>query len=313
MPKKPEYDYLIIEELKEGPQTGGTLYDKTKNRTENKILPEKTFKEGLIRLLNKKKIQVLGYDTEYKFGIDRVQTISYKPLIFAVLKEREVFEVYRLLKECLDGLDIHLEDKSSLRKWKNSYGELRRLFHSKISETLNFLKDLESHLYSKEIDDEILKLIYYTKKEDLDPNHPYYLSKHIHTGAPIHPKILEQLREGCKGFKAWYFDEKFYKEHRHGLPTVRCIIFPENRKKLVESLNNTYKEDHSSYFYLTDHSMIDKKFKQILFYLAVSNSNLLNYGFAYGLSDEKDFQGWLDNFIDMDENLRGEILKKLGI
>jgi len=69
MPKKPEYDHLIIEELKEGPQTGGTLYDKTKNRTENKILPEKTFKEGLIRLLNKKRFKSLDMIQSINLGL----------------------------------------------------------------------------------------------------------------------------------------------------------------------------------------------------------------------------------------------------
>lgn len=244
MSKPPSLDDLIINELKKESLTGKKLCDRLKINFKESDSDRKVFNESLIRLIDKNKIFILGYDSKDD-ARKRPQAFQPLPIIFSLVEE-DPNHIRNLLHE-LNGSDREIAEKS--RK------ELIGLYINKINqiEQDNNAKwrGLLERVYSREpSDDEVLwyyaheKLMNEEKYQSLlksDEQHAldgHDVIQHIMGNNRAH---VQEIRQKYPNLEIFFLkDLKLEREPFDPIPTsiTEMFYFTNDNLSKEDFLNN---------------------------------------------------------------------------
>ncbi|MBI5680514.1 MAG: hypothetical protein HZC47_06465 [Methanobacterium sp.] len=332
MPKKPELDEPILKVLEKGALTGKELKKEAINKLPNIKRPEdkkKTFDESIMRLMDKDKVHIIGYEPKPK-GTRR-QNLKSDYLIFSLMKT--------------DPLEIlHIFNKMSsdnLENAKIAKNELKKLFSGRIqnieSKKLEKWNITEDILKIRDLNDDELAWIdaywiihFYNLNNPTESIKEY--SESIGYEMEMSKKKLPQLRE-----KYEYLNIRYLAGEEHSMPikelygAERFIRYnlmynSEDEKqirgwqikeqglegqdeKLIDALftyNKPLKDDEFIKMKLgyskpgiRTSNEINELFEDIISYIKSQNQirDALTERFVHGLSERKDADKSLENLI----------------
>jgi hypothetical protein len=285
----------------------------------------KNYIEAVMNLLDQNKIVITGYQSQKSKNSKRSQSFNPDGLILDVLK-KDQWDILSLFNEL---------ESTDLKKVKNALTELQNLFRMKFEEfekkEINYWNKLVDRVESKTID----KLIEHLESEIEKERMGYENWKKVNPNQIENPdefKTLKKLEKKLERYKkifnkkrdvkVWYIKDLTKEEIIRQLEMqniksdVKRIYYPHELENITKLLNEQlYNKNFNTQEKLASEKFlenagfkepkkleiyeINKRLRDVLFYISNENNKFLKNSFSIALSDEKDALEWFEHFINM--------------